>query len=101
MSKRLSRNQSGYSEREIIIYRCVTLCFYGLDILAIIVIGLNAILLKNPDYGLYSLVPVSLLWPIRMLIDRFFPHFTPTDLTPPIPSNIRRFITKRKMPPDP
>jgi hypothetical protein len=94
MSKRLSRNQSGYSERELTIYRCIILCLYSLVILAIIVIDpLLAILFKNPYCGLYSLVPTSLFLPMRMFIDRVFPRLSPEEQAK------RRTTSIRKIPP--
>ena len=102
MSKGLSRNQSGYGERELTIYRCIILCLYSLVILAIIVVGpLLAILFKNPYCGLYSLVPTSLFLPMRMFIDRIFPRLSTSELTPLIPNNIRRLQPKGKVQPNP
>jgi hypothetical protein len=102
MSKELSRNQSGYSERELIIYRCITLFLYSLIILAILVIGpLLAIHFQNPYYALYSLAPASLFIPMRMFIDRFFPRFTTTESTPHVPTNVLRLPIKGKVQPDP
>lgn len=102
MSKGLSRNHSGYSECEIIIYRCVILCLYSLIILAILVIGpLLAIHFQNPYYGLYSLAPASLFIPMRMFIDRFFPRFTTTESTPHVPNKILRLPVKGNAQPDP
>jgi hypothetical protein len=102
MSKRLVRNHSGYSERELTIYRSIILILYSLIILASIIIGpLLAILFKNPYCGLYSLVPASLFIPMRMFIDRFFPRLSTTRATPYIPNNVLRLPIKGKAQPDP
>src|SRR5437588_2471151 len=80
MSKRLSRNHSGYTERELRFIRWFILILYALVLLSIIVIGaLIAIITKNPLCGVYGLLPAALLIPMHKIIDRVFPRLSPEE----------------------
>jgi len=94
MSKRLSGNHSGYTDRELTFIRLFILILYALVLLSVIVIGAwIAITTKNPLCGVYSLLPTALLIPMHKIIDRVFPRLSPEE------QHKRRIISMKKIPP--
>jgi hypothetical protein len=94
MSKRLSGDHSGYTERELTFIRWFILMLYALVLLSVIIISaLIAIATKNPLCGVYGILPTALLIPMHKIIDRVFPRLSPEEQAK------RRTSSIRKIPP--